>query len=171
MGLHGGHRVQDHTTATSDMGIAPVVRWVRHACPYTDQPNLGKAWRAKCCNHGRDTSHRKGLSHILCSSLPCCQFCHSSPLARAVVPHKVLLFQPLGISWSISCCLCCGSTVRSAPGHYGGRTHANTPKCAFCPGWSVPMTKKPTQRGDRRWEQSVAWLIYILKSLKCSQKH
>ena len=56
-------------------------------------------------------------------------------------------------------------------GHHCGRSHADTQKCAFSPGWSAPLAKEPAPQGDRRWEQSGAWLIYSLKSLKCSQGH
>lgn len=103
-------------------------------------------------------------------------FGHPTTLSRAVPPRRVLLtscpghllvHQLLSVLWG--CMEPAHHTVRAMATTLTGPMQ--TWKCAFSPGWLVPVAKEEALQGDRRWEQSGAWLIYILKGLKCSQRH
>lgn len=111
-----------------------------------------------------------------CSYFLCCHFGHPTTPTRAISPHRVLLtsdpghllvHQLLSVLWG-----CMEPAYHSVSGMVTTlRGPMQTWKCAFSPGWLAPMAKEEALQGDRRWEQSGAWLIYILKDLKCSQRH
>lgn len=91
MGLYRGiGALSDLSTAVSDRDISARVSRVRHTPSYIDRPNSGKACRIECCSMAEICAYSKALSMVLSSSLLCCQFCHSSPLARAIASCSVV---------------------------------------------------------------------------------